>query len=306
MNSSTNLRRSCYLCASLLLIFFSLTAPAISAQDKMKVEDLIARHLESVGTDKLRLAIKSRVVLGTCSVTFREGKVNNGEGRAVLASDSRRHLIGMVFGFPEYPHEKMGFDGKNLSVSYLKPGVRSSLGNFVRMNEVIFRDGLFGGVLSAAFPLFDLFTRQAKLEYAGLKKIDGKSLYALKYYPQKGADVNITLYFDDESFRHVRTEYEQVIVSRQGGSVTTTLPAQGRTSQADASASQLETRYKLVEEFGNFKEESGLTLPHTYKISFSFDSGRGSIRNIWLLNLTQFGFNQQFDEGAFDVNRATS
>jgi hypothetical protein len=290
---------------SLLLIVLSFTTLSISAQDKMNVEDLIARHLESVGTDKLRLTIKSRLVLGTCSVTFREGKVNNGEGRAVLASDSRRHLIGMVFGFPEYPHEKMGFDGKNLSISYLKPGVRSSLGNFVRMNEVIFRDGLFGGVLSAAFPLFDLFTRQAKLEYAGLKKIDGKSLYALKYYPQKGADVKVTLYFDDESFRHVRTEYEQVIVSRQGGTAATTLP-QGGGSQADGSASQLETRYKLVEEFSNFKEESGLTLPHTYKISFSFDSGRGSIRNIWLLNLTQFGFNQQFDEGAFDVNRATS
>ncbi len=288
------------ICAGILLANVAIPMGLTPAQDKLKTADLIARHLESLGNDKLRRAIKSHIILGTCSVTFREGKVNNGEGRAVLASDNRRSLIGMVFGFPEYPHEKLGFDGNTLTVSYLKPGVRSSLGNFVRMNEVIFREGLFGGVLSAAWPLLDLFTKQAKVEYAGLKKVDGRNLYALKYFPQKGADVKVTLYFDDESYHHVRSEYEQVIISRQGGSSPTAL---GRTSPADGSASQLETRYKLVEEFSDFKEESGLMLPHLYKISYSFDSGRGSIRNNWLLTLTQFGFNQQFDDGAFNVNR---
>jgi hypothetical protein len=161
------------------------------------------------------------------------------------------------------------------------------------MNEVIFKEGLFGGVLSSAWPLFNPLVRQAKLEYGGLKEVDGKKLFAIKYYPKNGADVKITLFFDDESFRHVRTEYEQIIISRQGANV-------------DASASQLETRYKLIEEFSNFKTESNLTLPHTYKISYLFDSQRGSIRNIWTLTLDQFGFNQKFDEGAFDVNRATN
>lgn len=281
-----------------------LTLPAASsanhkADDKMEPKELIARHLESVGASAARAAVKSRVAVGICSVSFRDNRANTGNGRAVFASDGERNLIGMVFGYNEYPHDKIGYDGKKVITSYIKPGTRSSLGNFIFMNQEIFKQGLFGGTLSQSWPLFDPAVREAKLEFLGRKRLNDRDLYALRYIPKRGANVKVTLYFDDESFRHVRSEYEHTIVSRQGGGSGASSPA----ASADASAGQFETRYKLIEEFGEFREEQKLMLPHAYKLSLEIDGGRGSVRNVWGISLSQFAFNQEFEEGAFDVNR---
>ncbi len=279
----------------LLLSSFPTTA---LPDEKMSLKDLIAKHLEAIGTTESRSAITSRVTLGTCKLVFRSGRVTTGEGKVVLASEGGKNLIGMAFGSIEYPHEKIGYDGKDVSIGYLKPGVRSTLGNFIRANSQVFTQGLFGGVLSSAWPLLDPAVRQAKLEFGGTKKVEGKEAYVLRYYPQKGADVKMTLFFDKESFRHIRTEYYQTIAQRQGGAVS------GGDISA-GSAGQQETRYTLMEDFSDFKAESGLMLPHNYKIQLWVDNAQGSVRNTWAVTLNQFGFNQKFDEGAFDVNKAT-
>jgi hypothetical protein len=287
---------------ALSLLLLSSFPTAALPDDKLSPKDLIAKHLEALGTSESRKAITSRLALGTSKISFRSGSVGTGGGKVVLASDGVKNLIGMVFGSTEYPHEKFGYDGKNVSISYLKPGVRSSLGRFVETNKQIFTQGLFGGVLSSSWPLLDPAVRQAKLEFGGTKKVDGKEVYVLRYYPQKGADVRMTLFFDNESFRHLRTEYYQTIAQRQGGAVG---GLAGSTDRGAGSAGQQEIRYTLTEDFSDFKEESGLMLPHTYKIQLWVDNAQGSVRNTWELTLTQFGFNSKFDEGAFDVNKPT-
>jgi hypothetical protein len=292
-----------------LTVFFScafllLSSTSISAlpDDKMSPKDLIAKHLEAIGTSQARSAITSRVAMGTTKVTFRSGGVTYGEGRVVLASDGVKNLVGMVFNSSEYPHEKVGFDGKEVSIGYIKPGIRSSLGRFVEGNKQIFSQGLFAGALSSSWPLLDPEVRQAKLEFGGTKKVEGKEAYVLRYYPQKGSDVKMTLFFDKENFRHIRSEYYQTIAQRQGGASGGLIGSTGD-SRGAGSAGQLESRYTLTEDFSDFKTESGLTLPHSYKIQLWIENAQGSVRNIWEVTLSQFGFNQKFDEGAFDVNK---
>ena len=45
------------------------------------------------------------------------------------------------------------------------------------------------------------------MTFEGLKKIDGQELYDLRYRPHKGTDLDINLYFDPETYRHVETVY---------------------------------------------------------------------------------------------------
>ena len=68
------------------------------------------------------------------------------------------------------------------------------------------------------------------------------------------------------------------------------------------SANQSETRYKLVEDFADFKKEGGLTLPHSYKISMEITWSSGHFKAEWAMTLSDFQFNQRIDPTAFDVD----
>src|SRR5215211_2108386 len=59
------------------------TAPA---PDKMKPEEVVAKHLESIGTAEARAKAKSHVIIGQAVATFRIGGTGTAEGGSVLAS----------------------------------------------------------------------------------------------------------------------------------------------------------------------------------------------------------------------------
>ena len=100
---------------------------------------------------------------------------------------------------------------RNLSASQFKPGLRTSLAQFFLTNDVLFKEGIVGGILSSSWPLLNLKDKNPKLEYAGLKKVGGKQMHALKYTARKGSDLKILLFFDAETFQHLRSEYERTI-----------------------------------------------------------------------------------------------
>lgn len=267
----------------------SLFAGNLIAVDKMTPEQLIAKHLESIGSAEARASMKSVTIVGTSKATFQGRGGGVAEGLAVLASEGDKYLVAMKFNNSGYPFEKMGYDGSNFSVGFVKPGVRSVLGDFMRTNENAFKHGIMSGVLSTYWALNNFDEKEAKLRYSGTKKIDGKQVHQLDYNPRKGSDLNIRLFFDADTFRHVRTEYKRTIAARMGATV-------------DTSAGQSETRYTLVEDFSDFKEENKLTLPHTYKIYMEILTGNGTTSYEWLMNLQQFNFNQQIDVKDFRVD----
>lgn len=258
--------------------------------DNNTAETLIARHLESIGSADARAAVKTHVTTGSVVSTVRLGGAGQLTGRAVLASTGNKSLIGMTFNDIKYSNENMAFDGKTVTVGQPTPGVRTRLGQFLLSFDMIFKQGLIAGTLSSAWPLLDLRATDPKLKYIGIKKINNRQLCALNYYPRDTSFLAITLFFDPETFQHVRTEYEKVINA-------------GMVSQNEIAASQQETRYKMIEEFADFKKEGALTLPHTYKLQLSVSSQRGSWLQDWVFTLTKFGFDSVLDDRQFNAER---
>lgn len=263
---------------------------AAPAADKMSAEEVVAKHLASIGPEATRDAMKSLVVIGNSRAVFK-ARNNAGaiDGKIAFGSEGNKVLMAMTFPTPEYIGEKFGYDGKKFTVGHLKPGVRSTLGSFILIHDEVFKEGLMGGSLTAAWPLSSLAERKAKLEYAGMDKIDNRPVHKLKYMPKGGSELDIALFFDAETFRHVRTQYSRVTGARlSGGGI-------------DAQASQRASRYKMTEDFSDFKTESGLTLPHTYKLLLEIETTNGNSAHKWEMTLDQFAINEEIDDNTFNV-----
>jgi hypothetical protein len=261
----------------LSILTLCLSLSGLLAEDaKMKAEDVVAKHLTSIGTPEARAAVQNRVVSGTVQMECRVGGSCPLSGKTSVISEGREIRFGMNFSPINSSAVQIAFNGDKAAVSQTGPGERSTLAQFVYENIVMVKEGLLGGTLSTAWPLLDLTARQAKLEYTGLKTIEGKELHELKYKAKKGGgDVEINLYFDPENFRHVRTRYSLLKIREQ------------------------RTTYTLVEQFDNFGTIDGLTLPQTYKLEYSADSGRLVID--WDVAISQIVQNQQIDPKYFAI-----
>jgi hypothetical protein len=297
--------RTYRLCIATLLAMTALVIPYYSlAGDKLQPEEIVAKHLDSIGSAETRASVHSRIAAGTVVAILRSPGTAKFSGRAVMASDGNKNMIGLGFENADSYQEKFGFDGRDLTVGFVRPGVHGYWGDFLLTHQNIIKDGLVGGTLSDAWPLLNLSEKKAKLEYRGIKKIDGKSLHELKYIPRGSSDLEISLFFDTETFQHVRTEYTRVISAGLGtGVIGSSRPSSASQSGAiDASGQQRPARYKLVEQFSDFKKESGLTLPHTYKVGLDLDTRAGRLIVDWEFTLTEFAFNQPIPAATFNVN----
>jgi hypothetical protein len=264
-----------------MLIVFPVRA------DKLSTQELVTKHLASIGSTADIAASRTRVATGSTQAKFRLTNTPvELSGPAQLASDGDKFLLAMVFQSNNYPHEKVSFDGENVVIGVLTQGGRSQLGNFLFSQSALLKHGLIGGVLSSAWPLYNLDRRDAKLSYSGMEKIDGKPVHKLKYVPRNAGELSISLYFDANTFQHVRSQYEYVVSARQG-------------IVAETSVSQHDNRFKLVEDFSDFQQTGKLMLPHTYTIDLIIDLSNRTQTLEWAINLQQFSFNDPIDPAVF-------
>ena len=254
---------------------------------KLTPDDVLASHLESIGTAETRSALKSLVAQGEVMVTVRVGGSGQGKGGAVMASQGPMFLMGLIFG-PQDANEKMAFNGQKLAVGELRPGVRTRFGRFLLTHDVLFKEGLLGGTLSTAWPFLNVEGRRGKLRYLGMKSLKDRKAHVLSYDPRSGGNLDIKLYFDAQTFQHVRSEYQQEFVA----------PAVSRPEDA---ARQKGTRLKFTEEFSDFRAEAGLVLPHTYKIQLTIDTEGDPLLQDWVVTLNQFVFNKTLDPKQFEI-----
>jgi hypothetical protein len=277
--------------------FFALgwpraTATATTPDEKQKLtaQEIILKHLDSLGKAEVRSKITTRMISGTCvfSAKINTGGTSTTDGPAVFASDGARLLLATKFNSPTYPSEQLAFDGKKVTTGYVKPGLRSTLGEFLISRTIPFKEGLLGGSLSSSWPFWELMSHDAKLELGGTKKIDGRDSYVIKYNPKKGSDFAIKVYFDAETFQHVRTEYVQIVAAANAPSI-------------DQGAGMRESRYEMTEYFSDFKAEGGLMLPHAYKLEVFFDIGGGTSTQEWKYVFDTFTFNEKLDASAFNL-----
>lgn len=282
------------------LLFPGAAGGSTKPDDKAKIDEIVTKHLDSIGKPEVRKATRPRVIAGAIEVMFRARTTAKGNGLFVMASEGEWNVLKMDFGANQYPFDRVGFNGSKVTASQVSPGAYSNLGNFVRSYPVLLKEGLLGGALTSAWLPLNLGDNKGQLEYGGTKEINNRRAHEIRYRPAGGSDLKISLFFDAETFQHVRSVYSYVISARMSsGGLGRSSGGNDRTGEG--SASQSETRVELREEFSDFKSESGLTLPHTYKIHWE-TVGAGSQFTDWVLTLNRFMFDTHLEAKHFDVS----
>lgn len=254
------------------LFVFTCIAAGESAADtpmageKLTTKDLIARHLNAIGPESARAAAKSRAVQGTVQMDIVVGSNNHADGNALMVSDGRKLIISMAF--QQGGSEKFIYDGQKAQIGYIAANQRSSIGDFFYTNDSLLRDGLLGGATMTSWALLDVDARKADVRYEGLKVVDGKQLHDLSYYPKKSdADLHVHLYFDPQTFRHVKTVYTFKVSASMRHGTNSGKRMSGSMSHGD------ETRIRVEENFSDFRELDGLTLPGHWSLRYTSEGG---------------------------------
>ncbi len=110
---STGQLRKCTLIL-LAVVLVGAIGVQVDAAKKMKPEQLVALHLESIGTAEAREQVDSIVILGEAAVIPKVGGSGRIEGTSRLISTGAMSLIEMKFQNVNYPHERLIFDGEKV------------------------------------------------------------------------------------------------------------------------------------------------------------------------------------------------
>jgi len=252
---------------------------------KVTPEEIVAKHLESIGSPDALSAIKSRTVYGVGYVRRPVGIVpqvlpepsKRTEPNNFLFASEQRNL-GMVLKLydQDYPGEHFAFDGKDVTVKIIKANNKSVLGSFINSYNGILREGLLGGTLSTAWPLLDIQNGKFKLRYKKAE-IDGVPFHQLTYTPKSSrylVNIEIRIYFQFENYRHMMTEYLVM----------------GQTAHPDL---------VVLEKFGNYRDVDGLKLPHSYSIEYSPWTNTRPM--LWGADIKQVSHNVAVDPQLFRV-----
>lgn len=272
------------------LCFFSSFGLTSADDKKLTPEDLIARHIESIGSKEALAAVKTRAIAGSVRAQNRVGTAGEIVGKGVFLSQSPRLIYSMVFPSTQYPSERMAYDGTNSATGFLPEGKRSNLSLFLSQQTLPLNEGLLGGTLSTAWSLLRVEQLKSRFEYKGVKKVNDKQMHVLNYRQRSGSpDLKVTLYFDVTTFRHLKSEYKFVIPARIG------------VGSENSSVIQ-ESYYLLTEEFDDFRAVDGLTLPHSHKMQLSVSTTNGTLLMDWLLKADVISHKEVFDEKSFKLN----
>jgi hypothetical protein len=279
----------CVLIVNTFLLLSGLSQTTHAAD--VKPEEVVARHLDSIGTAEARAAVKSRVVQG--ALKFRMligGGGGSFDGTWGRVSQGNKSNFLMRFGGGYYRGEHFVYDeNKTYFAAETSTLRRSRFGEFVYGHDYIVKEGLVGGVFSAGWALQVLDQNHAHLVYAGMKKIDGQQLIDLEYHSKKSSDLRIDLYFDPETYHHVKTKYSMEFAAGMGKSVVD-------------SVRQQDIRYTIEERFSDFKTADGITLPATYSIEYTQEvqSGNTEVYH-WDMTADKINENVGLDPKNFDT-----
>jgi hypothetical protein len=274
----------------MVLLFVSIAGSHGSlAKDKeITAETLVAKHLQSIGSPDVLAKTQSRDIFGTTRVRFIQGAHGELDGLGQFASEGRKLGIILRYNGQDYRGEHFAFDGKDVTVGRYLPGKISILAEFVNRFGGLMKEGLLGGVLSVAYPLLNYQEVRSRLKYTKAK-LAGRRMHALEYRPKGGlGDFSIMLFFEPETFHHIRTEYKLRVSAAMGGG-----PATGIGIETS------DSHYVFSEDFADFKEVDGMTLPQRYTISFSSEGQTRTFLAHWTLEAEKWVHNGHIDPSVF-------
>lgn len=246
----------------LICMWLATLSGAMAADTK--AEEIVAQHLDSIGTAQARAGLKSLAVQGTLKFKVLLGGNGETPGNWQRLSEDRKSKFVMKFGDAKWWGEQFIFDGDKASFAAATLSHQwSVLGTFVQGQESIVKEGLLGGELGTAWALQSIDPNHVKLESLGRKKVDGRELDAVGYLSKSNGSMNVRLYFDPETHHHVMTVYTVARVATIAGNDI-------------ANARQMENHYTLEERFSDFQTDNGLTLPRQYDLRFTQELQNGT------------------------------
>ena len=204
-----------------------------------------------------------------------------------MASSGTKLRYSLRFNSPQYTGEQLAFDGSKILTGHLPSGRRSPLSLYLEQQSMPLRDGLLGGSLSTGWVMLRLEQLKPRLDYKGVKKIEGRPVHEVSYRPEKGStDLKVAFFFDAKTFQHVRTEYEFKVPARLGAG-----PNESTRFQEDY--------YKLSEDFEDFRAIDALMIPRKYRLQLQVQTSSGSNLFDWSVVIEQVLHNQALDEQIF-------
>jgi hypothetical protein len=289
---------SCFVFTVVFCLTFDVAGIGIASDQELTPDQVIAEHLKSLGRPDVRAATKSTAFLGTTTVNFIQGASGSMSGTSMFVSEGQNLAIALKYTDINYPGEYFAYDGKDVSVGYIQPGQKSPLGDFLFRYNRIIKEGLMGGVLSGSWPLMNIKEKQVELKYR-MTTIEDRKLHEIEYHPKQGmGEVKIKLYFEPETFHHVRTDYGVRIRDDMsvgpGGE-----PAEGSWKVHEDIPDSI---YHFVEKFDDFKKVGLTVLPHSYTLYYSVE-GRGAFIGEWKMQANEWIFNRNYDPKIFKAQK---
>src|SRR5437868_15003528 len=113
-------------------VFMLMVASAALAANDLQPEELVQRHLESIGSAETRAGAKSRVVEGIASYRLLVGGSGRIDGKAVCVSEGHKMQLLLKILASQYNGERFYSDGQRTFVEGTRADhSRSELGQFL-------------------------------------------------------------------------------------------------------------------------------------------------------------------------------
>jgi hypothetical protein len=271
------------------LFLAALSCPAHAA-DK-NPDDLIAKHLSSIGTAAARASLKSLAIQGTLRFKILVGGAGEAVGSWGRVSEQRKSNFVMRFGTGNWRGEQFVYDDNKASFAAATlTHEYTTFAQFVSGHDFIIKDGILGGVLSTAWALENLDPNRLKLHSLGHKKINGHELEGIECFSKGGSDMTVKMYFDPDTHRHVMTIYSVENVPRNVE------------NGINRSAQQQQLRYTIEERFSEFQPYEEIMLPHHYDLQYTEELQNGSTRIYdWEMTADNIHSNVQLDPSNFQL-----
>src|SRR5271166_5400375 len=110
---------------ALICLLFSSLSTLASAED-VKLEDIVAKHLASIGTPEARAAVRSRGIQGTLQFKDLTGRIGNASGNWGEVSEKQEWNFVMKFGSGEWHGERFVFNGDKVDFAVFTSSRRPS------------------------------------------------------------------------------------------------------------------------------------------------------------------------------------
>jgi hypothetical protein len=263
-----------------ILVLTLLPTTSWTGEPRVKAEDVLGRHGAAIGRPTVPAA-HARIIKGPVNMTAPSGGgAGSLTGVFAFSSEGRRFRLKMQFTSQYYLGEEFAFQDEKAEVGFPQPGYRSAIGNFLRLNDVILREGLLGGVLNTGWPLLAGAERGHRVTYDGLKNYEGRALHRLSYRAKKGqGELDVLLYFDPDTFRHVASVYRLSQAQAMGTAIAgpRSDPGQGTSSR------ESDVYMRLDETFGDFRQWNGLAIPKAWSLRYET---QGRVTQHWKYDLS--------------------